>query len=200
MLQCEETRGWSGAVAGSKTRGIGRLHHNNNHQHHDDDDHHHPHHHDLDHDHHFQGLLLNSPGGVQHWCVRLQGRALQQRHRVSLINRLKNMDSWSTPTLQEVHLCDRRPVHHGPWLPDTLGPPICPSTGGQKNLSRADEDRFQQTHKNFSQKKTRCDHRKKNWSISEMLPSNYYLRLSKSRLVGAFLLPRTVIDPMPGFL
>ena len=63
------------------------------------------------------------------------------------------MDNLSTPTLQEVHLCDRRPVHHGPWLPDTLGPPICPSTGGQKNLSRADEDRFQQTHKNFSQKK-----------------------------------------------
>ena len=58
--------------------------------------------------------------------------------------------------LQELHLCDCRPVHHGSWLPVTLDHPHL-SNGGQSNLSRADGDRIQQTHKNFPQK-NRCDH------------------------------------------
>merc|ERR1712018_106428 len=48
-----------------------------------------------------KGVLLNSPGGVQHRRLLLQLRRLQLCH-------------------YELHLCDCRPLHHGSWLPDTL--------------------------------------------------------------------------------
>ena len=108
-------------------------------------------------------MLLNSSGRVQHRSLRLRRERLQHCRHVRysyvffpdqyifhfLFQHFNN-------DLQELHLCDCRPVHHGSWLPVTLDHPHL-SNGGQSNLSRADGDRIQQTHKNFPQK-NRCDH------------------------------------------
>ena len=52
--------------------------------------------------------------------------------------------------LQELHLCDCRPVHHGSWLPVTLDHPHL-SNGGQSNLSRAETESSKHT-KTFPRK------------------------------------------------
>ena len=51
--------------------------------------------------------------------------------------------------LQELHLCDRRPLHHGAWLPDTLDTILncprgqsTPQSGGRRQNQSANTQKL----------------------------------------------------------